>query len=342
MMRWVGCLSMSAVYARPPVRSVKRPLFFALLALVSLWSAGVLAQEPPPAEPSAPVSAEGQPVGAEAGGQAPQVVGPGTASGPPPLGNEAPPDGAPSPGGPGSGDAPPAVGLANTPDAPRPSTATFPSGGAALDDDEPYLYMGLGLGLLFLVGLGFVWSRGRAPAGLNLPEGVVRVAEPALIAPPVPSLSDGLHAWTVETDHHDALLTDLLTTLADAHRVLVVAPAEVTLPRVAGGPVFRVDGLRPVHIEEPAEVMADDGGRTPVVLLVLPPDQAGALAGFADALPPGVGGVGLCTHAPEVALPIVQATATDGGWSLSRGDHAVSVIRTSDGRLVEDLGQAGA
>jgi len=273
---------------------------------------------------------------AEQGTGPPKTVGPGTASGPPPLGNEASlPE--------GEVDGRPAPSQGTTPDNPRPSTATFPIGGSDLAGEEAYLYMGLGVGLLFLVGLGFLWSRGQQSDLVeDIPDGVIRLSEGPFLAPSLPSLSDGLQVWTVSPDDHAALLADLLTTLADSHRVLVVSPSDVVLPQVAGGPVYRVDGMRPVHLENPVDTLVDDGGRWPCLLFAVSGSLAAALPDFADSLPAGVGGVALLSESVDLPFPQVAVERTEHGWTLSLGALSRGVTRTRDGRLVALTGQMEA
>jgi len=315
---------------------VNRTLSAALFGACCLVGSLAHAQDPPSAEPpSAPPPAEGPaadapeaPTGGAAPG--PEGGGPGTATGPPPLGNEAGVDGPPA-------EDAPASGVATTTANPRPSTATFPTGGTDLGAEEPYLYMGLGVGLFLLVGLALLWNRGQSPGEPELPDGVMRLAEVPLIGAPLPSLTDGIQTWTVPADQQDDLVAVVLATLADAHRVLVVAPSSVALPAVAGGPVYRVDGMRPVHLEDPIDTLVEDGGRTPCVLFLLPTDQTAALSEYADALPPGVGGVAILTASTHLPFPAVAASSTPEGWSLQRGDHTLHVIRAPDGRLIPRL-----
>ena len=329
MTRWFAALRRTPICTEAPVVSVRTLLLAIAFATVVLPGQPGHAQTAPASETPVPATGEPPPNGSDGEAGTPAEIGPGTASGPPPLGNEAPPpDGGP-PGGPA-----PEGGLAATAASPRASTATFPTSGVDATADAPYLYMGLGLGLLFLVGLGFVWSRGQRTDPLEVPEGVVRLSQPSFLAPALPSLSDGLQVWSVDPESHGDLLTDLLSTLADAHRVLVVSPSGLPLPPVAGGPVYRVDGLRPAHLQDPLDALLDDGGRWPVVLLALPADQLGSLAHFADVLPAGVGGIGLVSGAHDLPFPVIEAETTEQGWRLSRGQAGVEVHRTHDGRLV--------
>lgn len=285
-----------------------------LVAALAVASAQDAPADAPPSDAPAAGSAD------EAGTASPASLpdpSMGTASGPPPLGDQS------------VGDTPGPDGKAPTP---RQSTATFPSGESS--GDGASLYFGIGAGLFLLLGLVWVWSRSRSVTDAPLPTALTRLPEPPLVAPPLSSLSDGLQQWTVEPDATAALLGDLLATLAHRHRVLVVCSSDTGLPRVAGGPVFRVDGLRPAHLEEPVYQMEEDGGRPVAVLILPPPGTEASIAEFADVLPPQVGGVVL--SAPDVELPLPTVTATrvgDDGWELRAAAGSVHVHRTPRGRL---------
>ena len=188
--------------------------------------------------------------------------------------------------------------------------------------------------MFVLLGVVWLWSRRREQGELPLPSALTRLPEPALIAAPLPSLSDGLQHWSVVDDDQGDMLVDILSTLAHRHRVLVVCSADVVLPRVAGGPVFRVDGMRPIHLEDPVHQMDEDGGRPVCVLLIPPVGTEGAIPEFADMLPPQVGGVVLSAAEVDLQLPKVVATrAGEQGWTLATGSGSVDATRTSRGHL---------
>lgn len=268
-----------------------------LLLVLGLWCAH--AQDAP--DPTAPVPT---PETATPADGAPPTGAPlSQASGPPPLGNEA---GASGTSGVSSG----VTTGSQTVAAPRSATATFPSGQS---DPSGVWLIGGGLAALGLAVVAWLALRGQnAGSAVVLPSGVRRLSEPAFLGV-LPSLSDGLQLWNVDGSIDEAVLTGVLGALARRHRVLVVAPADVSVPRVFGGPVFEVDGLRPVHLEDPAAAMAEDGGRLPAVLLVLP--TGANPAEYADVLPPSVGGVVLA-HDAGGPLPVVRVaqTAEDGAW----------------------------
>ncbi len=308
-----------------------RILLAVLLSVCWMSGGPASAQEPPPSDapaaPAAPAAAEeigseGVPVGSDL-----EQARSGRASGPPPLGNEA-----------GMEEAI-ANGVVSEGGSPRPSTATFPTAASNSLQQETYLYIGLGVGLLALLGIGWLWSRRGGSLDDALPDTVQRLPEPAFIGRPMPSLSDGVQVWVVDAEHEELLLEDLLATLADAHRVLVVAASDRDLPNVAGGPVYRVQGLRPMHLEDPLDHLDQDGGRAPAVLWVLPVDRLSTLEEYADRLPPGVGGVVLVTESsdsPEsvdVPFPRITMEAQGDGWRARRGARVGGLRRTHDGRL---------
>lgn len=277
---------------------------------------------PADAEGGAPTDDRSAPDDGAAGQNEPSP-GPGDASGPPPLGDVA-------------GGGVPASGFANADPAPRADTVNFPSSNETGDGGGAYLYVGLGVGVLVLLGVGLLWGR-QGEDSDDLPDFVQRLPEPPLIGAPLPPLSDGVQVWHVDAADEALLLRDLLTTLADAHRVLVVASGSRDLPHVAGGPVYRVQGTRPVHLEEPIDMLDQDGGRTVAALWLLSNAQWATMQAFADLLPAGVGGVLLTAEPPsaeQLPFPVVTFTARDGGWMAECQGSSLVVVRAPDGRLV--------
>mgnify|MGYP006979900324 CR=1 FL=1 len=287
-----------------------------LLATTLLSSPPSLAQGGPPPLPN-PTTSPGEP---PPPGDGPPPTEGGSAA-PPPTGAE----GAPTPDDPG-----PSAG--GTP-SPLPSAPPVTTGRTSRDSGGAGLYLGVGAALFLLLGVVWVWSRGREEVDAPLPTALTRLPEPPLLGAPLPSLSDGLQVWTVEDADKNDLLADVLSTLARSHRVLVVCASHIQLPRVAGGPVFRVDGMRPAHLEDPVHLLDEDGGRPVCVLLVPPAGTEAAVPEFADVLPPQVGGVVLSSAAAAIPLPQVKITRTDHGWTLSNDAGSLTVSRDAGGCL---------
>lgn len=217
---------------------------------------------------------------------------------------------APSPAG-----SPPA----SPPPGPGGQTVTFPTEDSG---DDGLLFIGFGVGLFVLMGLGWVWMRGRgAPEGR--PADVTLVPEPGLLGDGSPSVSDGLSAW-VGADGAGAFQDALVQRLALHHRVLFAARAEVPCRPVHGGPVYRVQGVRPSLVADAADALAAEPGAPLVVVVGLDAGDAGALREYRDALPKDVGGLVLLPAGADVGVPRVDVTPTATGWA----------VRLADGRTV--------
>ena len=258
----------------------------------------------PPAEGGAP----GGGAGADGSGLAPYN---------PDGGGGAPIEGgAPTAGG--AGGAPTAGGAPRSGGAPPPPTSA--SAGA---DSGGLLFIGFGLGLLAV--LGIVWLRKHrgetAPARSS---DVVQMPEPGFLQPDFPALSAGLSAWVAPGDDGN-FRQALLVQLADRHRVLVVARADVVIRPVLGGPVYRVVGVRPGVVGGVAETLADEAGPPLIVLIVLPSADAAALKEYRELLPSALGGVVLLETAAAVDLPRVDVAVREGGWRLTHGERVVLV-----------------
>lgn len=243
------------------------------------------------------------------------------------VGNEAPPLGssAPSAGTPSTGS--PSMGPGGAPSG-GPMGAP-PMGASTSSSSDGTLYIGFGLGVLVLVGVAWLWLRNRPPEGSARPGGMSVVPEPGLLGPGTPSLSDGLSLWIVPEVDHDALVPQLLATLARHHRVLFTAPSKVVAPSVYGGPVFRATNIRPSHVGDTAESLQRDGGAVAVLFVGTQADAA-TLKDYADLLPTGVGSICVLATDPGVpALARVTARRDHGAWIVQSGDRT---LRFTDGR----------
>lgn len=197
------------------------------------------------------------------------------------------------------------------------------------------LYLGFGVGVLALFGVGWLWVRSRPAVGSALPKGVTLVAEPGLLGSGSPSLSDGLQLWIVGPDDADAIVRPLLATMARHHRVLVVAPNGKAVPAVFGGPVYRSANLRPAHVGDAAEALQDDGGAVAVLLAGTQADAA-SLKDYADLLPTGVGAV--CVVAQDPGVPaLARVTARRDGpvWVVQTAERTLRLAETPEGFVEE-------
>ncbi|GDX79791.1 hypothetical protein LBMAG42_16020 [Deltaproteobacteria bacterium] len=270
-------------------------------------------------------SGEGGPPGGGLGGGAP-VDGSSPPSGTPPNGDLSggggPGGGGPGSGGPGGGGGP---GGSSSPGSNKAPPVTF----AASGSDDGVMFIAFGVGLLVLLGVVWFWKRAKGGPRSRTAD-VQMVPEPGLFSPSLPSLSDGLIAWVVP-EGAAAVVQPLLAQLADRHRVLVIARAEVDVKPVVGGPVFRVVGVRPSLVGDVAESLEQESGPPLCVLLVLESADAEALRDYRDLLPPTVGGVVVLRNDVETSLPRVFVTSNDAGWTLKHGEATVDVVIGSRG-----------
>ena len=191
--------------------------------------------------------------------------------------------------------------------------------------------LGLGLGLAALIALLWWW---RQPSGEESgadASGPLPLPEPGLVGSRFPSLSEGLALWSASAADAPRLLGPLLTTIARHHQVALMAPPQLTPPPVHGGPVYRVEGTRPPHLERLVTRLQRRGGRGVAAVIVLDQVDAAELRALADHLPPGVGGVALVVDAPEVALPTVRVSA--------QGDHFL--LESKAGQTMARVGPEG-
>lgn len=186
---------------------------------------------------------------------------------------------------------------------------------------DALLWMAIGLGLVGLAAAGALLSRWLANRSrLQLPA----LAEPPLLGPHSPSLSQGLSVWT--TGDRDGVLGPLLATMARDHRVLVVMPGEGTLPSVFGGPVHRWSTLNVDQIEDALFELSELGGLPLALLLVLDTVDGKALDELAELLGDGTGGIALVSAKPTTALPTVTLE-TDGEDVVLIGASGQSQLR---------------
>ncbi len=251
-------------------------------------------------------------------------------SAPPDPSGAAPPAGSGEPAPVGSPGGPPVAGgggggFVGAGGEASPQPVTFPTG----DSGDGLLFIGVGVGLLALLGAGWLWRRWRAAPTSRSAE-VQVVPEPGLLAPSFPSLSDGLAAWVAPGEAR-GILEPLLRHLADRHRVLVAAAADVELRPVAGGPVYRILGVRPSLVGDVAESLGREPGPPLCVLLVLDEAVEDALRDYRDLLPQDVGGLVLLGKAVNSGLPTVVVGVVSEGWSLQHGATTITVATSARG-----------
>lgn len=283
------------------------------------------------AVPTKPLAGSPAEAGVTQDGQGPPPLGD-VAAGTPgdAVGSGAPPgkpgDGSPPPGPPGDpGGAPiadpgaTAPGVAGAPPVGATSPGGAPTGGpmsgpmslsppASKDGTSPLLYIGFGVGVLLLTWLLASNLRSRS-SGTDLSP----LAEPGLFGPTTPSLSGGAAVWEAAGADANALGDALIATLARHRRVVVATSGGYTPAAVFGGPVYRVDDLKPAAIAKFVDAVEEDGGLPVVVLFRGPIDPAG-VAALVKALPDGVGPVVVTEDAGDVKVPVVQCRRVSDGW----------------------------
>ena len=148
-----------------------------------------------------------------------------------------------------------------------PVSGAHTSGPVSTAGSDTELFVGLGVGLLLLTGLGFLWTRRRGGAGYDVDTCAVRVPEPALLGPGTPSVSDGRSVWVVSEGDGADFLAALVARLARHHRVLVVGGRPPPVPR---GPVYVMEGRGGLQGTVRALVR---GRGLPLVVVFVGPDE---------------------------------------------------------------------
>jgi hypothetical protein len=242
-----------------------------------------------------------------------------------PIGGEAI-NGPPPEGGPSTEPTP-----ASTPG--RTPGVRFPkSGGSATDDTTLYL---LGGALVLVLAItAFLWLRAPSAdqSGSRTSRHYTLQPEPGLLGSVTPSLSDGLSTWQVEPAEQEAFGSLLLQSIAQHHRVLVVAADETTLPPVAGGPIYRAQAGSAVAVADAAISLMEQPGLPLAVLVWKAEIEQALLSDYATVLTPDVGVVALiCTITGEAQAMDVTISATEQGWRVQRGDTGVVISMTEWG-----------
>jgi hypothetical protein len=198
---------------------------------------------------------------------------------------------------------------------------------------DALLWVAIGLGLVGLAAAGALLSRWQANRSrLQLPA----LAEPPLLGPHSPSLSQGLSVWT--TTDRAAVLGPLLSTMAQNHRVLVVMLGDSPLPPVFGGPVHRWSTLDVDRVEDALFELSEFAEQPLALLLVLDTVSGDTLDEMAGLLGDGTGGIALVSATVASSLPTVMLetdgedvvlSATSGRSRLHAGSRGFEVVETA-------------
>ena len=183
--------------------------------------------------------------------------------------------------------------------------------------DDGWLWLALGAGALGLMGGLMLMLRGGS--GRAVSDQLERAPTPPVFGPGTPSLSSGLHIWTLPSVEHGRFLQHLVGTIAQNHRVLLVLPPEAAAPAVHGGPVFIT---RASSLDEIDAVLADLEARPgpPLAMIILEPSpDADRVAEYAEMMDPDPGAILLCAEAPaehkaSIRVELHESTATLHTW----------------------------
>ncbi len=182
-----------------------------------------------------------------------------------------------------------------------------------------------GLGLLALVGLGWMWMRPAGRGGEELPD---PLPEPGVLGPKTPSLSEGVSSWVAPESDLLGLTQDLLATLARHHRVVLVGDLE--LAPVFGGPVYRAPKTDPEAVGDLVEDLDEAGGAPVVILVVGACARDEAASRYAAELSPGQGGIVVMgegsSNPPGVVLCQRVMDGSARGWRLQH-DRGITEVR---------------
>lgn len=210
--------------------------------------------------------------------------------------------------------------------------ATTSSSAASMSSKDAMLWLAVGLGLVVLAGAGLFASRW---VGGGAPDAPDPVGEPGLFGDGTPSLSESPAWWVVEGD---GLRDALLQSVASQHRILLVAPTGVAVPRVLGGPAYRADWDAD-SAEDAAYAVTEQPGRRLVAVLWSPDAEPASVQPILEALPDDVGAMVVSASVPDGAgATVVRLRETDSGAVLDTTGGAVVLKRI--GTALEALGRA--
>jgi hypothetical protein len=240
-------------------------------------------------------------------------------------------------GGGGGGGGPPGGAAMGSGGGGAPGGGGGGGNGASTADGAagPGLFIGLGLGLVALLGLLWLWVRGRsAGPDLSALRGLETLPEASVLGEAAPPLSEGLQLLVHTAEDEPALIRSLLTTMARTHRVVVVAPARVEVPSVPGCPVYRGASGRPSEVGAAVDAVLATPGRNVAVLLIGQGGSADLYRDLADVLPTGAGGFALVSQPVEIELARAEIAASVDGFTLMREGRAWPLRRGAQGQLL--------
>jgi len=188
--------------------------------------------------------------------------------------------------------------------------------------DKATLFIAFGGGLILLVGIAWVWTLTRRGSAVTLPP---QLAEPGLLGPQTPSLSDGASTWRASADAVPELAWGLAARIARTRRVLVVAPESLSLPPIHGGPCYRLAELDADQIADVVDALNAEGG-SPVAVLLVGEGAEDALDRVGSELPAGAALVLVATAGAQADPRAVSCEKVAGDWHLS-GPDGVSAVQ---------------
>ena len=216
----------------------------------------------------------------------------------------------------------------------RGPNVTFPNAGSgtAAKDDKTLYVIG-GILLLILACVAFFWFRSpeayapstsrTAPSGAS---GLVhRMPEPGILGNGTPSLSDGSSVWVVDAADTQDFFALMLGSLAQHHRVVMVAPGSDPLPLVHGGPVYRMKSPRAGHVSDAITSLRHEPGNPLAVMINATGMDGATLNDYADLTPGDLGMVIIRNDAHTGPEQSLKVTRTKDGWSIVSGDTTVTL-----------------
>jgi hypothetical protein len=188
--------------------------------------------------------------------------------------------------------------------------------------------LGLALGLVVIGAVARWWWR-TGPDPQDGPLGLAPLAEPGLLGPGTPSLSDPVSVWAVSPGDLPALVRPLLATVARHRVVCLLTPATLAPPRVHGGPVYPTADLAEFH-DALGELSQKGLGRAAGFAVVEQLD-AKDLENLVADVPPGVALVVLVSHPANDVADTVACRLDGAQWVFGSGDNAVVTSVTAQG-----------